>query len=74
MYVHIQVQEKELSFSEFELPYSGIPDENLNYAGQSIKKVESGPLDLLYTIDMNGSSVSAKMKLKHHYTNQNGSQ
>ena len=54
MYVQIQVQEKELSFSEFELPLSGIPDENFNNAGQGNHRAENGPLESLHANDPNG--------------------
>ena len=37
-------------------------EENQNDAGQGIQEVENGPLDLLYTIDPNGSLTSDKDK------------
>ena len=54
-----------MSFSEFELPLSGIPDEKFNYVGQVNYRVKSVALDLLNANDPNGASdFFGELKIK----------
>ena len=45
---------------EFELPYSGIPDENFKFDGQVNYRVENGPQDLLHGNDLNDCLYETK--------------